>query len=187
MSISDLDAVVTNEELRELCPVRYLSNLSNIIADTGSSLCEDICNRLYHDYDDERFSRGHWDDVDEEERRALIVVVTAEELESREREQRNGGLETWNYDSPFEEVSVQIDNVNQTLESRFLEEANTVLDRFINDIASAACDDTDVDYHDVTVSPLACLKTFITECLLEKLRYMASRVLYQRKKTHIKE
>ena len=129
VSMFDFDTVVNNEALHELCPARYHTSSANNNTDSGSSLCEDICSRLYHDYDDERFTRRYWYDVDEEERRALSIAVTSEDLEALEGAQRNGALENWTYDSPFEVVSVQMDYINQTLESRFLAEANNALER----------------------------------------------------------
>ena len=137
-STSDFDTDVTNAELHDLCPARYLSSSGRNITDSGSALCEDIYSRLDHDYDEEIFSRGHWEDVDDQERRALDINVTAEGLHARATAQRNGGLENWNYDSRFAEVSVRIDDVKNNLEKGYVSEANTALDRVIADIASRA-------------------------------------------------
>ena len=93
------------------------------------------------------------------------------------------GLPSWIYDDPFANISVRLDDVNDTLEKRFVVEANTALDNIIEDIRSRSESvDGDCGEGD-SVTPLRCLKTFISDCLLEKLRYGANRVLHRMKKT----
>ena len=61
------------------------------MAESVSALAEDLFSGIYYDYDDELFSRGHWNDVEAAEEKDLKATVTTEELE--ERAQRSGGLQ----------------------------------------------------------------------------------------------
>lgn len=96
-------------------------------AESGPSLCRDIHSRIYYDYDDKRFVGGPWEDVQNAQNNSLRCAVSSGELEERAESQRKGGLENWTYDNPFAEVSVQVDDVNDLLESRFLKDAHIIL------------------------------------------------------------
>ena len=132
-AVREVDTEVTETEVRSLHSGSYMTSQVQQ-TDTGATLREDLYSRLYYDFDDERYSREHWEDIETTQARDLFTPVSAEELEERTRAQRGGGLERWNYGSPFADVSVQIDNVNNSLERCFLEEANTSLDQVISDI-----------------------------------------------------
>lgn len=125
---------------------------------------------------------SHYDDLQEIPNWELGAAVTPEELEERATAQKNGGVCNWHYDSPFENVSVRVDDVNQFLERRFLDEANTDLDRDISDIRRSECEAVDDDRLEILVTPLSCVMTFLSDFLLEKLRYVATRVMHERKK-----
>lgn len=60
--------------------------------------------------------------------------------------------------------------------------ANTALDRVISSIRSLASDPVDDDRLWKLVTPLSCLMTFLSDCLLEKLLYVANRVLHESKR-----
>ena len=108
--------------------------------------------------------------------------MTKEELEARAQAQQQGGLPQWTYDSPFCDVSVRIDDVKDVLEKRFLLEANTVLDSVTAEIAFKATTSTYRDERGANITPLSCVQTFISDCLLEKLRCFANRSLHQQGK-----
>ena len=167
--------------MRSLHPGSYLTPQTQQ-TDTGATLREDPYSTLYYDFDDERYSREHWEDIETTQTRDFFTPVSGGELEERIRAQRSGGLEGWNYDSLFADVSVQIDNVNNSLGLRFLEEANTALDQVISDITSRVGTTEDEGDASQVFAPLSCLRTFVMECLLEKLRYVANFVLHQRRK-----
>ena len=180
LSDVELETEIHEAEVRALQPTSYLEAEMQQ-TDSGNTLCEDLFSRIYYDFDQERYSREQWEDVDAEAM-SLCVPVSAEELEERARAQKSGGLDGWHYDSPFDEVSVKIDNVNLSLEGRFVKEANTALDRVIADISSRKEYREGRDDAATLLTPLSCMQTFVTECLLEKLQYVANRVLHERKK-----
>lgn len=57
-------------------------------------------------------------------------------LKNRAQSQQKEGLIDWNYDDPFREVAVSIDEMNKILEKRFLIEANKFLNSVIAEAAS---------------------------------------------------
>lgn len=72
---------------------------------------------------------------------------------------------------------MRIDDVNDVLEKRFLVEANPVLDNVISYIHSKALRDTAAGDSSLNTTPLLCLQTFTSDCLLETLSYLAHRAL----------
>ena len=78
-------------------------------------------------------------------------------------------MDTWQYDNPFGEISVKLDDVNETLEKRFVMEANEVLDKVIADVETRTVNEFDERYEEVNLTPLSCVQTFVSDCLLEKL------------------
>ena len=182
--MSDTERVVSSSELHSLFPAAADdSNYDGHGApDPGSALCEDIYSRIFYDFDDERFTRCLWEDVLEEDNRVLHTSVSQDELERRAEAQQQGGLDQWSYDSPFCDVEVRIDDVNDVLEKRFLVEANTVLDNVIAEIGSKFCRNRSCSDNVSKITPLTCVQTFISECLLEKLRCFANRVLHHQRK-----
>lgn len=99
-----------------------------------------------------------------------------EELEECVTAQRNGVISNWCYDNPVQDVTVGVNDVTQFLERSFLDEANTDLDRVTSDIRSRGSDPVEDDRLEKIITPLSCLITFLSDCILEKLRYVTSRV-----------
>ena len=91
-------------------------------------------------------------------------------------------MDTWQYDNPFGEISVRLDYMNETLEKRFVMEANEVLDKVIADVETRTVEEFDERNEEVNLTPFSCVQTFVSDCLLEKFRYGANRVLYQQGK-----
>ena len=179
-TMSETDLLVTDSEILYLSPSGYMIQTS----DSGPPLCEDLHSRLYYDLDEERYTREHWLDLNEAEDHALRVSATQEEVELRPQSQQSGRLDYWHCDNPFEEVTVQIDNFNRNLEKRFVPEGNTILDRVVCDITSReeSVEQNGNSNNNVKVTPLQCLRSFVNDCLLEKLRYSANRALHKRQK-----
>lgn len=69
--------------------------------------------------------------------------------------------------------------VNTELERRFLEEANSVFDRITSDISDRTGSDG-AGHDEAHVSLLTCLESFVTESLLDTLKYVANNCLHQR-------
>ena len=111
---------------------------------------------------------------------SLRCAVSSAELEARSETQRNDGLEKWTYDSPFAEFSVQVDDVNDLLESRLLKKACNTLERVTDELKSRRNGGTrgQVEDEEDDFTSLEFLQSFVSDCLLEKLRYNANRVLH---------
>ena len=137
VQLSEMEREVCEAEVRSLKPAIYLLSQMQQ-SDSGVTLSEDLYSRLYYDFDEERYSREHWEEADRSDARDLCAPVSHKELEERAQSQRSGGLQGWTYDSPFDEVCVRIDDVKQSLERRFIQEANTALDQVVSDISSRA-------------------------------------------------
>ena len=75
-----------------------------------------------------------------------------------------------------------MDDVNENWEHRFLIEANTVLDKATAE--TRIRDDTAVedDAAATTVTPLNCKQTIVSDCLLEKLCFVANKRLHQQRR-----
>lgn len=176
---SDGEKIISDQEIRSL---RHSQNMTSYCAgggESGAPLWEDLHSRIFHDFNGERFSAGPWEEVHVEEERCLRSAMSLDDLQAKENAQRHGGLPMWHYESPFAEVTVRVDDVNDTLEHRFLEEAHDVLRKVKADIVGCGdLGDDSAKERDV-VTPLSCLQSFVSDCLLEKLSYGANRVLHQ--------
>ena len=73
-----------------------------------------------------------WEDVMETDSSALQTPISEEEIEARASTHQIGGLEHWDYDSPFSSVKVKIDDVDNSLSMRFVRVANSVLDNVVD-------------------------------------------------------
>ena len=178
--MSETNSVISFSELHALFPPNESSNHFDLSSsESGSALCEDLHSRIFYNFDDELYTRCVWADVLEEQNRVLHTAVSQNELYERTEAQQEGGLLNWSYDSPFCGVTVRIDDVNDVLERRFLVEANSVLNNVIADIASKASRTTQPSHENITITPLSCVQTFLSDCLLEKLRCFANRALHQ--------
>lgn len=94
--------------------------------------------------------------------------------------QQNGRLDNWHFDIPFEYFIVRVDDVIQCLAKLFLDGANIASEIVIVDIENRAAEPIQHDRLKPFITPLSCLKTFLSDCLLEKLRYVANMVLHER-------
>ena len=174
---------IPSAEVKSICSATRVSTILSSTCDSGRDLCEGIYSRLFTDFDDERYVNMPWEDVMETDSSALETPISEEEIEARASTHQIRGLEHWDYDSPFSSVKVKIDDVDNSLAMRFVREANSVLNNVIDDIRSRQNPETHGRSDDVTITPLACFQTFVTDCLLEKLVSFANRVLlYRRRK-----
>ena len=97
-----------------------------------------------------------------------------------------GGLENWDYISPFEDVEVAFDDVDTALRGRYLTEASEMLRSVHEDVASRLVMDNSAGQEDNDAfSPLTRLeavRTFLPDSILEKLAAIANQGLRLRKK-----
>lgn len=132
---SDAEQMIKEHEVTSLNLSNRIGSVFESTRESGVALCEDIYSCIYHDLDEERVLSGPWDDVLEKEDHALRTALSVEELEARAHAQRSEGLRT-GICQPFSDVSVRIDDVNDTFAGRFLVEANHSLYKVAGDIIS---------------------------------------------------
>lgn len=167
--------------------------ISNSVNKCSSSVIKDIESRLFCDFDCERY-RGdlHGTIIPESNNTSKIPQ---EELLARSASHRNGDLPRWKYEHAFEDVEVQNDNTDIFLEAHYITETNKIIDRVMSEYVARlmSSDELDSPIHPDTentlLTPLACVRSFIIESLLEKLKHFANRssLWNQRKPTTAKE
>ena len=181
--MSNTNSDISISEIHALFPPSDASkSFDRSSSESGSALCEYFHNRIFYNVCDERYTRCVCADVLEEQNRVLQSAVSQNELDERAEAQQENRLPNWSCDSPFCDVTFGIDFVNDVSERRFLVEANSVLDNDIADIASKASRMTQPSQVDITITPLSSVLTFLSDCLLGKLRCFADRALHQQGK-----
>ena len=91
VELEEFETTVSHQEVRDLGCSSYMATFCATGRESGASLCEDLDSRIYYDFDDESYSDGPWEDVQEEDNLSLRATVTPEEIEARAQAQRTGG------------------------------------------------------------------------------------------------
>lgn len=103
---------------------------------------------------------GHFGDLQDTHNWKLGAAVTPEGLQEHANAQRDGGINQWHYESPFEDVIVRVDDVKQLVETRYIHETSMELDRGLSDISSRANEPFEVKHFAVLIFP-----AFLSEIL----------------------
>lgn len=154
-------------ELQSLCSAKRVSNMFSSTCDSRGDPYEDIHSRLFADFDDGSYVNMPCTGVLETEFSTLLSPVSDQEHISRAYGLQNGRLPNWDYDSHFPSVEAKIDDFDTTLGLPFDIEANTVPLNVIQDTKSRHNPETcELPVH---ITPLVCIQTFLTDCLLQNL------------------
>ena len=178
---SDVEWEIRESELRSLRPLSALASESAEVPTSAGAVSEDLYSGLFYEADDER-----WDGwASELERQMARPSATEEESTERAFNDQDGGLQNWEYISPFAEVDVKFDDVDSTLYGRYLEESKQMLLRVRDDIRTARLtashrSSTRTASHDGRAfTRLEAVRTFLPESLMEKLAAGCSQLLHQ--------
>ena len=104
---------------------------------------------------------------------------------SRSRSHQEGGLESWTYDFACRLVKVAVDDVDSELESRYIWEANRMLENCIRDVQASRFQEENATEGNnrsrLKPSTLELFEVFLPPFLLEMLRSSINRVLGERR------
>lgn len=111
---------------------------------------EDEASRLFEDPIDSLMELGEIDCLEQVEPttiQAILQLISREQNDHPDSPDANGmpstenvrgslcgGLPGWNYASPFCPVTVAVDDADKEMESRFISEANSVLENVLNEV-----------------------------------------------------
>ena len=150
---------------------------------------------MFHNYDEERCDvRYYNEELQPGNCKRTDDDFGDEDLASRATNHQEGGLDDWIYESPFLEVNVTVDEVDSTLEKRFVQEANTIVDNVLAEVSSrevayketgdsgqfTELGDLQAPRNRLLLTRLSALRTFLPDGLLERLKAVANRSLHHR-------
>ena len=175
VNISD----VVEEELNGLVSETVMAR-RNSSEEASLTLVEDHVSRLFHNED-----QASDEDLSDDENPSDANETTHTGTTPR-RGEFAGGLRGWQYDSAFKEFRVEIDDVDNFLQRRYLNETRTVYRRAMMETRKVSCSD---DIMQSQLTPLQCFRVFVPTSLLQKIADNVNRVLHHRelRPTDVKE
>ena len=175
---------VVEEELNQLVEADEIATRESA-EEAADIVMEDTVSRLFNE-DLDCIEEG--DNVADSTNEPFDNAYLNEEQDNRRlhRDRGVGGLRGWNYDTPFKEFTVTVDDVDSFLEKSFIKEDRTTYRRVLSRMRpGASTDDTDA----VISSPLQLFRFFLPASILQKVVDTIEPVLISRdlKTTSVRE
>ena len=193
---SELGLQVLDDELRQVRPLSAFASSSATVQIPAQAVSDDMHSGLFYDAEEERWVPfgAVYDEMDATYAETDFNNEYTADSQAQDQE---GGLENWNYVSPFAIVEVSLDDVDDVLYRRFIIEGEEMLRRVEEDVVtqrlveshsysqhveSDSVAEESVISSGESMTRLEAVKTFLPDSLLEKLAAVANQSLRLRQK-----